>query len=87
MDLAPDWVCEVLSPSTAGLDRTRKLDAYGREGVAHVWLVDPLARTLEVLRREGSRWMLAANFGDRDKARIEPFDAVELDLALWWGDV
>ncbi len=85
-ELAPDWVCEVLSPSTAGLDRTRKLDVYGREGVGHVWLVDPLARTLEVLRREGSRWMLAANFSDRDKARIEPFDAVELDLTLWWGD-
>lgn len=86
-DLAPDWICEVLSPATAVIDRTRKLDVYCRVGVAHVWLVDPAARTLEVLRREGTRWVAVANHGDRDKARIEPFDAVELDLALWWGDV
>jgi Uma2 family endonuclease len=87
MELSPDWVCEVLSPSTAAFDRTRKLDVYGRVGVAHVWLVDPIARTLEVLRRERAHGVLAATYVDRDKARIEPFDAIELDLAFWWGDV
>jgi len=49
LELAPDWLCETLSPSTARIDRTRKLAIYAREGVRHVWLVDPLARTLEVL--------------------------------------
>lgn len=40
-ELAPDWVCEVLSPSTQGHDRVKKMRVYGREGVGHVWLVDP----------------------------------------------
>ena len=54
--LAPDWVCEVVSPSTEAIDRGRKLGIYAREGVAHAWLVDPLRHTLEVLasRRAGS---------------------------------
>ena len=47
--LAPDWICEVVSPSTEAIDRGRKLRIYAREGVAHAWLVDPLRRTLEVL--------------------------------------
>ena len=49
---APDWVCEVLSPETAGLDRQRKLSVYARESVPHTWLLDPVQQTLEVLRRE-----------------------------------
>jgi Uma2 family endonuclease len=48
--LAPDWVCEVISPSTAALDRVKKLSIHAREGVRHAWLVDPIGRTLEVLR-------------------------------------
>ena len=50
--LAPDWVCEVLSPSTAVIDRVKKLAIYAREGVAHTWLIDPALRTLEVVRAE-----------------------------------
>lgn len=84
IELPPDWACEVLSPSTAVLDRTRKQDVYARVGVRHLWLVDPIARVLEVLRLEDGRWVVAATHGDLDKARIEPFDAIELDLALWW---
>jgi Uma2 family endonuclease len=84
--LAPDWVCEVLSPSTAKVDRTSKLGAYAREGVKHAWLVDPLLRTLEVLRLEGGRWLiLAAHEGDA-KVRAEPFDVFELDLGVLWGE-
>lgn len=48
LTLAPDWVCEVLSPSTVRLDRVRKNHVYAREGVGHLWFVDPLAHTLEV---------------------------------------
>ncbi|ATB37447.1 hypothetical protein CYFUS_002869 [Cystobacter fuscus] len=54
--LAPDWVCEVLSPSTAVLDREKKMKAYGREGVSHLWLLAPLQRSLEVYRLEHRHW-------------------------------
>jgi Uma2 family endonuclease len=82
--LAPDWVCETLSPTTAILDRTRKLDIYRRERVPFVWLVDPAARTLEVLRVEGDERIVAGNYGGDAKVRTLPFDAVELDLAALW---
>lgn len=85
-ELAPDWVCEILSPSTAGLDRVKKLAIYLREGVGHVWFVDPEGRTLEVLRREGERYVVAQTFEGDDPIRAEPFDAIELELgALWRG--
>jgi Uma2 family endonuclease len=82
--LAPDWVCEVLSPGTAAMDRTTKLAIYARESVAHAWLVDPLARTLEVLRLENGRWSIVSTGAARDVVRAEPFAELELDLALLW---
>jgi len=82
--VAPDWVCEVLSPATASMDRVKKLRIYAREHVRHAWLVDPLARTLEVLRLEGDRWSIASTFADLDVVRAEPFDAIDLDLSLLW---
>lgn len=85
--LAPDWVCEVVSPGTAKIDRAVKLPIYAREGVGHAWLVDPLSRTLEVLRREGTQWLIVAVHRDDARVRAEPFDAVELDLAIVWADV
>jgi Uma2 family endonuclease len=85
--LAPDWVCEVLSPSTAKLDRARKVPIYAREEVAHVWLVDPAARTLEVMRREGPRWLLVGVWSDDARPRAEPFDAIDLELGALWADV
>ncbi len=84
--LAPDWACEVLSPSTERLDRVRKLPVYSREGVQHVWLVNPAARTLEVLRLEAGRWVVAATYGGDDPVRAEPFAAIELDLGALWGE-
>jgi Uma2 family endonuclease len=85
--LAPDWVCEVLSPKTARTDRTAKLPIYAREGVQHAWLVDPLLRTLEVLRVEDGRWSILATRRDEAKVRSEPFDAFELELGVLWADV
>jgi Uma2 family endonuclease len=82
--LAPDWVCEVLSPSTTRIDRTGKLPIYAREDVNHAWLVDPIARIVEVLRRERSTWILAATVSAGDVIRAEPFDAIEIDLRLLW---
>ncbi len=83
--LAPDWVCEVLSDSTRRSDRMRKLPIYVRDRVAHVWLVDPVARTLEVYRLDGEGFRLVGTWGDTDKVRVEPFDAVELELSLLWS--
>jgi Uma2 family endonuclease len=82
--LAPDWICEVLSPSTANIDRARKLRIYAREEVGHAWLIDPAVRTLEVLRRHEKSWLLVTTFSDRERVRAEPFDAVELDLGALW---
>jgi Uma2 family endonuclease len=82
--LAPDWVCEVLSPSTASLDRGKKLAIYARQGVAHVWLVDPQIETLEVFALSGSQWILLETFVADAVVRAEPFAAVELNLALVW---
>lgn len=85
--LAPDWLCEVVSPSTGRLDRAKKLPLYAAEGVGHVWLVDPLQRTLEVLRNEGGRFFLLATHADVARVRAEPFEALELELGALWADV
>ena len=84
-ELAPDWVCEVLSPSTAAIDRIEKLPIYASHGVAHAWLIDPVLQTLEVFRLEGKRWMLADTFRAAARVRAEPFDAIELELASLWS--
>ena len=84
-DLAPDWACEVLSPSTAATDRDEKMRIYGRELVRNVWLVDPLVRTLEVLRLDGPTYRILGVHRDEARARAEPFDAIELDLATLWA--
>ena len=84
--LAPDWICEVLSPSTAQLDRARKLGIYARERVAHAWLIDPLARTLEVLRLEHGRWVILATHAGSEVVRAEPFAEIDLELDALWAD-
>lgn len=83
--LAPDWVCETLSPSTERIDRGKKLAIYARAGVAHLWLVNPIAETLEAYRLEQGRWVLLVTHAGDVAARIEPFDAVELELWRLWG--
>jgi Uma2 family endonuclease len=82
--LPPDWVCEVISPSTGRIDRSRKMGIYARERVGHLWFVDPLVQTVEVYRGESGRWVVVVTRAGRETARIEPFDAVELRLARWW---
>jgi Uma2 family endonuclease len=84
-ELAPDWLCEVSSPSTAALDRKIKLPKYAEAGVRHVWIVDPDAQTLEVLRvTDQRRWETIAVFSEDDRVRAEPFEAHELELAALW---
>ena len=86
-ELAPDWVCEILSPSTANTDRAVKMPIYSREGVAHLWLVDPDARTLEVYHRQtDGHWLLLATLKDDDGVCQPPFDAIEFPLSDLWAD-
>ncbi|MBF0164958.1 MAG: Uma2 family endonuclease [Magnetococcales bacterium] len=85
-EVVPDWVCEVLSPSTARKDRLLKLAVYARFGVGFCWLVDPLARTVEVFRLVEGQWLLEGVHGGEARMRAVPFDAVEMDLSLWWVD-
>jgi len=83
--LAPDWICEVLSPSTEAIDRTKKLKIYARERVGHVWLIAPLLQTLEVLRPAGRDWALLAKHEGGERVRAEPFQAIELELGRVWS--
>jgi len=80
----PDWACEVVSPSTVRIDRERKMRVYARERVGHLWIVDPIVRTLEVYRLEDGRWVVVSAHGGTDRVRAEPFEAVELEIGRWW---
>jgi Uma2 family endonuclease len=82
--LRPDWVCEVLSPGTRRYDRREKMSVYLRERVAHVWLVDPADRMLEVFALDGASYRLLATHADAEVVRAPPFDAIELELAVLW---
>jgi Uma2 family endonuclease len=84
LDVAPDWVCEVASPSTRALDRGKKLSVYQREGVKHVWLIEPLDQFIEVLELDGSSYRIIQRIVGAEPTRIIPFDAIEFDVdALW----
>ena len=82
--IAPEWVCEILSPSTFELDRQRKSPAYARHGVEWLWLIEPGERTLEVYRRQGDRWAKIESHRADDRVHAEPFEAAEIELSLLW---
>lgn len=83
---APDWVAEILSPSTARLDRTKKIAVYARERVAHVWRVDPRDRTVEVLRLGSEGYVIAQTWaGEEGTATLEPFAELPLSASAFWG--
>ncbi len=82
----PDWLCEVLSPSTHQIDRTDKLSVYAEYGVKHCWYVDPLARTLEVLALTGTKWTIAATFKNDDPVTAPPFEVHTFKLDVLWVD-
>ncbi len=85
-ELAPDWVCEVLSPGTRRLDLTDKRRLYAAAGVAHLWFVDPLARTLEAFALRDGAWALIAALKDDEDVQVPPFDAVTFPLSALWPD-
>ncbi len=83
-ELPPDWLCEIISPSSVRHDRIRKMRCYAREGIRSVWLVDPLAHTLESLRLEADRWTMVSSHAEDEVVHVEPFAAIEIGLARWW---
>jgi Uma2 family endonuclease len=83
--MPPDWICEVLSPSTASLDRGDKLKVWRAHDVGHVWFVDPEARTLEILEKDEKGYRVFDVFSGDAKIRAVPFDAIELELGLLWA--
>jgi Uma2 family endonuclease len=84
--VAPDWLCEILSPRTRRFDLTEKRELYGGHGVRHLWLIDPDARTLEAFERVAGRWTLTAALGDGDEVRVAPFEAASFALSALWPD-
>ncbi|HVW23815.1 MAG TPA: Uma2 family endonuclease [Polyangiaceae bacterium] len=84
-ELPPDWLCEVLSPSTAPVDRSEKLPIYARERVGHVWFVDPLVKTLEVLRLDGTGYRIVGAWHGDSVVQCEPFESLPIQLADLWS--
>ncbi len=84
LTLAPDWACEVLSPSTRKFDLEEKRPVYAREGVGHLWFVDPAARTLEAFALSDGAWAPAGAAREDEPVRLPPFEAIAFPLdALW----
>jgi Uma2 family endonuclease len=86
LTLAPDWVCEVVSPSTERIDRQKKLRIYAREGVRYCWFIDPLKHTIEIRRLEDAEWVMTAMHRDGEVIHPEPFDAIPFPLTRIWKD-
>ncbi len=85
IELAPDWICEVLSPSTEGHDRIRKMDWYGRSRVRWAWLVNPEQRSIEVYEHDGKNWVFHLGAVGNAPVKLQPFEAVEFDVSEWWA--
>lgn len=82
--VVPDWVCEILSPTTRAYDLRTKRPFYARAGVKWLWYVDLEAKTLTVSRLEDGRWSELGVYGEDDRVRAEPFDAIEIAIGEWW---
>jgi Uma2 family endonuclease len=83
-EIAPDWVAEILSPSTEAVDRADKLPIYAREKVAHVWLIDPRLQTLEAFALDSTSYRLLGAWRGPATLRVPPFDALEMELGALW---
>ena len=82
--IAPDWVCETVADSTRDLDLNGKRPVYAREGIPHLWLVDPTDRTLEAFELHDGQWLLIASAKDNDPVSVRPFDAITFSLDNLW---
>ena len=84
-ELPPDWICEVLSPSTARYDRVSKMNIYAVNNIPYYWILDPLNRTLEILNLQGDGYRVSMTFGESDKVLAPPFEEIEFNLGDLWG--
>ena len=84
IETPPDWVAEILSPSTQRIDRTDKLAIYAEFGVGHAWYIDPISKTLEVLALTGGKWLIAATFKDAEPVAAPPFASHTFPLDILW---
>ena len=84
-EIVPDWVCEVLSPSTSSKDREIKMPIYAGHGVAYIWLGDPNRRTLEAYALDNGEWRQIAQAQDDQVISVPPFEALRLELVTLWG--
>jgi Uma2 family endonuclease len=84
IEVVPDWVCEILSLSTARKDRMTKMPVYARYGVTYLWLVDPLAHTLEAFALREGRWTVIGQFQEQEIVSVEPFQEIALELGALW---
>ena len=82
--LSPDWVCEILSPSTARTDRVDKMPIYAQQGIPFLWLIDPALHTLEVFVLHNGCWQLEGGYQEDDAVSAVPFDAIAFPLADLW---
>ena len=82
----PDWACEILSKSTAKIDRGLKMQIYAREEVEYLWFVDPHAHSLEVFKLAAGAWVPIEIIKEKPIAEVVPFDAVPLPLSRIWAD-
>ena len=85
IETPPDWLAEILSPSTQAIDRTDKLGVYAEFGVKHCWYVDPVAKTLEVFALSGGKWLLAATFKNAEPVAAPPFEVHTFPLDVLWA--
>jgi Uma2 family endonuclease len=85
-DVSPDWICEVLSQNTVRKDRIFKIPLCAKYGVQHIWLLDPLVKTLEVYQLETQYWKLNETFSENDNVSISPFQEISIDLSFLWGE-
>lgn len=84
IQVAPDWICEVLSPSTERFDRIAKMMAYARAGVSYAWLVHPTRHTVEIFERVDTRWTFCAGFSELESLCAVPFEAITIPLGKIW---
>ena len=83
-EIAPDWVCEALSPSTEKNDKGAKRTIYALSGVDFLWQLDPRSKSLETFKRSDKSWLVTGVFFDDDEVKAPPFDAVAFSLGLLW---
>ena len=88
-ECVPDWVCEVLSPSTGKTDRAIKMPLYAHYGVEYLWLVDPDLQTLEAYQLQpessGNKWVLLKTLRDDQSVSLPPFTETSFDLSVLWA--